>query len=68
MPLTGTTQVASLYIQLSQVRSLQELSIIGDFDPTELWAPLSDDLIKELEWEEEMDQMTKEKYGYLLDR
>jgi uncharacterized protein (DUF2249 family) len=43
------------------------LSIIWDFDPAELRKPLSDDLIKELEWEEEMVQMTKEKYGYLID-
>jgi uncharacterized protein (DUF2249 family) len=66
-PLTGSTQAASLYVQLSRVRSLQELSIIRDFDPDELCKPLSDDLIKELEWEEMMDKATKEKYAYLIE-
>jgi hypothetical protein len=36
-----------------------------DFDPAELRTPLSEDLIDELEWEEEMDKMTVEKYSYL---
>jgi hypothetical protein len=36
-----------------------------DFDPAELRKPLPDDLIKELEREEEMDQLTKEKYRHL---
>jgi hypothetical protein len=63
-PLTGTTEAASLYVQLSRVRSLQLLSIMRDFDPAELRKPLSDDLIRELEWEE-MDEMTKRKYDYI---
>lgn len=66
-PLTESTQAASLYVQLSRVRSLQELSIIRDFDPDELRKPLSDDLIQELEWEEDMDKLTKEKYAYLME-
>jgi uncharacterized protein (DUF2249 family) len=41
------------------------LSIIRDFDPEELRKPLSDELIRELEWEKEMDKITKEKYAYL---
>jgi hypothetical protein len=64
-PMIGSTQAASLYVQLSRVRSLQELSIMRDFDPAELRKPLPDDLIKELEREEEMDQLTKEKYRHL---
>ena len=48
-PLTGTTEAVSLYVQLSRVRSLQQLSIMRDFDPAELCKPLSDDLIRELE-------------------
>ena len=66
-PASGITQAASLYVQLSRVRSLQELSIIRDFDSAELRKPLSDDLIKELEWEEKMDQMTKNKYAHLIE-
>ena len=64
-PPIGSTQAASLYVQLSRVRSLDQLSIMRDFDPDELRKPLSADLIKELEWEEEMDKMTKDKYGYV---
>lgn len=64
-PLTGSTDAASLYVQLSRVRSLQQLSIMRDFDEVELRKPLSDDLIKELEWEERMDRMTTKKYAYL---
>jgi hypothetical protein len=64
-PLTGSTQAASPYVQLSRVRSLEELSIIRDFDPEELRKPLPEDLIKELKWEEHMDEVTKEKYGYV---
>ena len=64
-PLTGSTQAASLYVQLSRVQTIQQLSIMRDFDPEELRKPLPEDLIKELEWEEQMDQVTKEKYGYM---
>jgi uncharacterized protein (DUF2249 family) len=44
---------------------MQQLSIIRDFDPEELWKPVAHDLIKELEWEQEMDVRTREKYSYL---
>jgi hypothetical protein len=36
-----------------------------DFDAAELCAPLPEDLIKELEWEEKMNKITAEKYAYL---
>jgi len=62
-PLTGSTEPASLYVQLSRVQSLHQLSIMREFDPAELRKPLSDDLIKELEWEKWMDDRTREKYG-----
>ena len=42
---------------LSHIRGLEEW----------LRKPLSDDLIKELEWEEKMDQMTKNKYAHLIE-
>jgi hypothetical protein len=64
-PLTGTTPASSLYVQLSRVRSLDQLSIIRDFDPEELRKPLSEDLIRELDWEEDMDKITKAKYAHL---
>src|SRR5579859_7907034 len=35
-PLTGSTQAASLYIQLSHVQTIQQLLIMRDFDPEEL--------------------------------
>jgi hypothetical protein len=48
-PLTGSTEAVSLYVQLSHVQSLQQLSILRDFDAEELRKPLSEDLLKELE-------------------
>jgi hypothetical protein len=64
-PLTGSTQAASLYVQLSRVQTIQQLSIMRDFDPEELRKPLPHDLIEELEWEQKMDERTREKYSYL---
>ena len=64
-PLTGSTQAASLYVQLSRVQTIQQLSIMRDFDPEELRKPLPHDLIKELEWQQEMNERTREKYSYL---
>src|SRR5579859_4204668 len=64
-PLTGSTEAVSLYVQLSQVQSLQHLSIMRDFDPAELRIPLPENLINELEWEEQMDKMTTDEYSYL---
>ena len=48
-PLTGSTEAASLYVQLSRVQSLQHLSIMRSFDPVELRKPLPEELLKELE-------------------
>jgi len=64
-PLTGATQAASLYVQLSRVQSLQQVSVMRDFDPAELRIPLPHMLVNELEREEQMDKMTMEKYSYL---
>jgi len=36
-----------------------------DLDPEELRKPLPHNLIEQLEWEQEMDEMTREKYSYL---
>jgi hypothetical protein len=65
-PPTGSTEPASLYVQLSRVQSLQHLSIMREFNPNELRKPVSDHLIKELAWEEQIDKDTREKYGYLV--
>jgi len=64
-PLTRSTQAASLYVQLSRPQSLQQLSIMRDFDEAELRKPLLEDLIKELKWQEWMDKSTQDKYRYL---
>jgi hypothetical protein len=50
-PLIGSMQVASLYVQPSQVQSLDQLSIMRGSDPAELRTSVSNDLIDELEWE-----------------
>ena len=64
-PLTGSMEAASLYVQLSRIRSLQQLSIMREFDPAELRTPLPNELIKELEWQQQMDERMKDKYRYL---
>jgi hypothetical protein len=64
-PLVGSTEPASLYVQLSRVQTLQQLSIMRDFDFAELCIPLAKDLKDELEWEKKMDKMTAQKYSYL---
>ena len=64
-PLTGSTEAASLYVQLSRIQSLQQLSIIRSFDPEELRKPLPMELLKELEWEAEMDEDTRVRYSHL---
>ena len=61
-PLTGSTEAASLYVQLSRVQSLRQLSIMRSFDPDELRKPLPVELLKELEWETQMDEETRNKY------
>lgn len=53
---------ASLYIQLSRVSSLDMTFILTSFDVTELCGPLSDELLAELVWEEEMARKTKRLY------
>ena len=64
-PLTGSTEAASLYIQLSRIESLQQLSITRSFDPEELRKPLPAELLKELEWEAQMDEDTRLRYHHL---
>ena len=64
-PLTGSTEAASPYVQLSRIQSLQQLSIMRSFDPEELWKPLPAELLKELQWEAQMDEGTRLRYSHL---
>lgn len=59
----GFAQPASLYVQLSRVRTINALSILRPFSEEELRAPLSEGLKRELAWQEQMDRSTREKYG-----
>jgi hypothetical protein len=52
-PERGCPPAASLYVQLSRVRTLEGISIMRGFDASELSVPLSDALIEELDWERE---------------
>ena len=62
-PARGPSALASPYIQLSRVPSLDMVFILRPFDPAELRRPLSDELLAELAWEEEMAEKTKRLYG-----
>jgi hypothetical protein len=61
-PARGKTPSTSPHIQLSRVTSLDMVFILKPFDITELHAPLSDELLAELAWEEEMASNTKRLY------
>ena len=62
-PARGTTPSASPYVQLSRVTSLDMVFILRPFDITALRASLSDELLAELAWEEEMACNTKRLYN-----
>ena len=61
-PGRGKTPSTSPYVQLSRVTSLDMVFILRPFDIAELRAPLSDELLAELAWEEEMACNTKRLY------
>jgi hypothetical protein len=65
-PLTGFSSAASAYVQLSRCRSLDRLSIIRPFDPSELTTKLSKELCDELEWEDDLDRATQVLYDSLM--
>jgi hypothetical protein len=49
----------------ARVQSLQQPSIMRSFDPEELRKPLPAELLKELEWEAQMDEDTRLRYSHL---
>jgi hypothetical protein len=53
---------ASFYIRLSRLTMLSLLSILRLFDPTKLRQTLSDELLAELDWQDEMSGQTKAMY------
>lgn len=60
-PIRGGSPAASLYVQLSRCRCLNNLSIMRPFQAEELRTPLSNELLAELEWQENLAEHTKEK-------
>ena len=58
----GKSPSTSPYVQLSGVTSLGKLFILRPFDIAELRTLLSDELLAELAWEEEMACSTKRQY------
>ena len=62
-PEKGASPAASLYVQLSRVQSLAGLSIMRDFDVSELSVPLSDVLFAELDWERDKYEETLSRYS-----
>lgn len=61
-PPTGFSPAMSPYVQLSRVKHLDHLSIMRPFTKEELCSALPDELLKELEWEEEMARKTMAVY------
>ena len=62
-PAQGPSASASPYVQLSRVPSLDMVLILRPFDSAELRRPLSNELLAELAWEDEMAEKTKRLYG-----
>jgi hypothetical protein len=62
-PATGDASVMSPYVQLSRGQSLNRLSILRPFDPVDLRVPIPDELVKDLEWEEQMAKKTMAIYS-----
>ncbi len=60
----GFTPSTSAYVQLSRATTLDRVSIMRPFDESELSLPLDPELIKELEWQEEMAKATLERHGW----
>ena len=61
-PTTGFSTVSSPYVQLSRAKALNQLSIMWPFDAEELRTPLSTALQEELQWQEDMDATTRNRY------
>ena len=61
-PAQGKTPSTSPYVQLSRVTSLDMVFILRPFDIAELRTPLSNEVLVELAWEEEMACNTKRLY------
>ena len=62
-PPRGSRSSASPYVQLSRVSSLDMAFILRPFDHAELRTPLSNELLTELAWEEEMAKNTTRLYN-----
>jgi len=58
-------QSTSAYVQLSHVTTLDRVSIMRPFDEKELRLPLDPELIKELEWQEDMAKAILVRYGWI---
>ena len=63
-PRRGRSSAMSAYVQLSRAIALERVSIIRPFDDKELREPLEPELVKELEWQNDMAEKTKKLYRF----
>ena len=63
-PRRGRSSAMSAYVQLSRAIALERVSIIRPFDDKDLREPLEPELVKELEWQNEMAEKTKKLYRF----
>jgi len=54
----GSSSPMSAYVQLSRATALDQISIIRPFNEKDLCEPLSQELVEELQWQEEMAKST----------
>ena len=58
----GSSSPMSAYVQLSRATALDRISIIRPFNEKDLCEPLSQELVEELQWQEEMARSTTNIY------
>ena len=63
-PRRGRSSAMSAYVQLSRAIALERVSIIRPFDDKDLREPLELELVKELEWQNDMAEKTKKLYRF----
>jgi hypothetical protein len=61
-PVVGPSPSSSAYVQLSRATSLNKVFIIRPFDTNEFRKPLSKELLEELQWQETMFEITRQKF------
>ena len=61
----GSTPHTSAYVQLSRATALNRLSILRPFQAEDLHQSIPMELMEELNWQENMAELTTQKYQFI---